>query len=125
MLAVYFVANATGVTLTFSQQLLMIVAVTLGSIGTAGIAGAGPVVLLAVMEMVGMPATTGSAAAAAFALVLGIDVILDMGRTLTNVCGDIVGTSIVAKTEGMLDISKWEITTDIKNHMANKESTGV
>lgn len=110
MLAVFFVANATGFQLTIGHQILMILAVTLGSIGTAGIAGAGPVVLLAVMEMVGLPATAGTAAAAAFALVLGIDVILDMGRTTTNVCGDIVGTAIVAKTENMIDMSRWDIT---------------
>ena len=87
----------------------MVLAVTLGSIGTAGVAGAGPVVLLAVMEMVGIPvAQAGTSAAAAFALILGIDVILDMGRTTTNVTGDIVGTCIVEKSEGLLDLDKWK-----------------
>lgn len=108
ILAVMFVANATGVVLTPAHQLLMILAVTLGSIGTAGIAGSGPVVLLAVMNMVGLPAEAGSAAAAAFALILGIDVILDMGRTTANVTGDLVGTCIVAKTENMMDYSVWD-----------------
>lgn len=107
ILSVMFVANATGVVLSPSQQLLMILAVTLGSIGTAGIAGSGPVVLLAVMSMVGLPAEAGSAAAAAFALILGIDVILDMGRTTANVTGDLVGTCIVAKSENMMDYSVW------------------
>ncbi|NLW22233.1 MAG: dicarboxylate/amino acid:cation symporter, partial [Tissierellia bacterium] len=50
----------------------------------------------------------GSAAAAAFALILGIDVILDMGRTTANVTGDMVGTCIVGKTENLMDHSKWE-----------------
>lgn len=108
ILAVMFVANATGVVLTPGHQLLMVLAVTLGSIGTAGIAGSGPVVLLAVMNMVGLPAEPGSAAAAAFALILGIDVILDMGRTTANVTGDLVGTCIVAKTEKMMDYSRWK-----------------
>ncbi len=107
ILAVMFVANATGVVLSPAQQLLMILAVTLGSIGTAGIAGSGPVVLLGVMSMVGLPADAGTAAAAAFALILGIDVILDMGRTTANVTGDLVGTCIVAKTENMMDYSVW------------------
>lgn len=107
ILAVFFVANATGVVLTPGHQLLMILAVTLGSIGTAGIAGSGPVVLLAVMNMVGLPAEAGSAAAAAFALILGIDVILDMGRTTANVTGDLVGTCVVAKSENMMDYSVW------------------
>lgn len=108
ILAVFFVANATGVVLTPAHQLLMILAVTLGSIGTAGIAGSGPVVLLAVMNMVGLPAEAGSAAAAAFALILGIDVILDMGRTTANVTGDLVGTCVVAKSENMMDYSAWD-----------------
>ncbi len=108
ILSVMFVANAIGVTLSPGQQLMMILAVTIGSIGTAGIAGSGPVVLLAVMDMVGLSATPGSAAAAAFALILGIDVILDMGRTTANVTGDMVGTCIVGKTENLMDHSKWE-----------------
>lgn len=108
ILAVMFVANATGVILTPAHQLLMILAVTLGSIGTAGIAGSGPVVLLAVMSMVGLPADAGTSAAAAFALILGIDVILDMGRTTANVTGDLVGTCIVAKSENMMDYSVWD-----------------
>ncbi|MGE5677784.1 MAG: dicarboxylate/amino acid:cation symporter [Pseudomonadota bacterium] len=108
ILSVFFVANAIGMKLTVSSQILMILAVTIGSIGTAGIAGAGPVVLMAVLGMVGLPAEPGSAAAAAFALILGIDVILDMGRTTANVTGDVVGTAIVAKSENMMDYSKWD-----------------
>lgn len=109
ILSVFFIANATGIYLSPAQQFLMILAVTLGSIGTAGIAGSGPVVLLAVMEMVGIPVSqAGTPAAAAFALILGIDVILDMGRTMANVTGDMVGTCIVAKSERLLDMEKWE-----------------
>jgi len=40
-------------------------------------------------------------------MILGIDAILDMGRTMVNVTGDLVGTTIVAKTEGELEESKW------------------
>jgi Na+/H+-dicarboxylate symporter len=76
--------------------------------GTAGIAGSGPVILLAVLSMVGLKVETGTVVAAAFALILGIDVILDMGRTTINVSGDMAGTSIVAKTEGLLDLDKWK-----------------
>ncbi|HHY05270.1 MAG TPA: dicarboxylate/amino acid:cation symporter [Thermoanaerobacterales bacterium] len=108
ILSVFFVANATGVSLSPAEQLLMVLVVTLGSIGTAGIAGSGPVVLLAVMNMVGLKVEPGSAVAAAFALVLGIDVILDMGRTTANVTGDLVGTCIVAKSEGLIDLEKWK-----------------
>ena len=41
-------------------------------------------------------------------MIAGIDAILDMGRTMVNVTGDLVGTTIVAKTEGALDESKWK-----------------
>lgn len=106
-LSIFFVANAIGVAISPAQWILLIIAVTIGTAGTAGVAGAGPVMLLAVMEMVGLSATPGSAAAAAFALILGIDVILDMGRTTANVTGDMVGTCIVAKTENLMDLEKW------------------
>lgn len=85
----------------------MVLVVTIGSMGTAGIAGSGPVVLLAVMEMVGLKAEPGTAVGAAFALILGIDVILDMGRTCTNVTGDLAGTCIVAKSEKSMNLEKW------------------
>lgn len=76
--------------------------------GTAGISGSGPVILLAVMNMVGLNVETGTVVGAVFALILGIDVILDMGRTAVNVTGDMVGTCIVAKSEGALDQDKWK-----------------
>jgi len=41
-------------------------------------------------------------------MILGVDAIFDMGRTCINVTGDMVGTAIVAKSEGELDITKWE-----------------
>ncbi len=109
IISVFFIANAIGLHLSAGQQFLMVLVVTLGSIGTAGVAGAGPVVLLAVMEMVGIPVSqAGTPAAAAFALILGIDVILDMGRTMANVTGDLVGTCIVAKSENLMDMDKWK-----------------
>jgi len=108
IISIFFTAFVAGVHLTFIQQLIAIFIVTIGTMGTAGIAGSGPVILLAVMSMVGLKVETGTAVAAAFALILGVDVILDMGRTTINVSGDMVGTSIVAKTEGLLDLDKWK-----------------
>jgi Na+/H+-dicarboxylate symporter len=64
--------------------------------------------LLAAMNMLGINPEPGTAAAAAFALVLGIDVILDMGRTGINVTGDLAGTTIVAKSEGLIDGKRWK-----------------
>lgn len=103
-----FVAFAVGINLTFSQQMIIVLTATLASIGTAGVPGAGAIMLLLVLNSVGFKVEAGTAIAAAYAMILGIDAILDMGRTGLNVTGDMVGTSIVAKTEKELDISKWK-----------------
>ena len=61
-----------------------------------------------VLEAIGLPLEPGTAVAIAYGMIAGIDAILDMGRTMVNVTGDLVGTTIVAKTEGALDESKWK-----------------
>ncbi|WP_048148809.1 dicarboxylate/amino acid:cation symporter [Palaeococcus ferrophilus] len=104
---VLFVANAIGQPLTFGQQLVIVLTAVLASIGTAGVPGAGAIMLAMVLQSVGLELTAGSPVALAYAMILGIDAILDMGRTMVNVTGDLAGTTIVAKTEGELDESKW------------------
>jgi Na+/H+-dicarboxylate symporter len=103
-----FVAFAIGMHLTFAQQMIVILTATLASIGTAGVPGAGAIMLLLVLNSVGLKVESGSAVAAAYAMVLGIDAILDMGRTSINITGDLVGSAIVAKTEGELDLNMWK-----------------
>jgi len=103
-----FVAFAIGRPLSFSEQMIVVLTATLASIGTAGVPGAGAIMLLLVLDSVGLPVEPGSAVAAAYAMILGIDAILDMGRTCINVTGDMVGTAVVAKSEGELDITNWE-----------------
>jgi Na+/H+-dicarboxylate symporter len=102
-----FIGYATGNPLTFNQQLTVVVTATLASIGTAGVPGAGAIMLLMVLESIGLKVTEGSAVAAAYAMILGIDALLDMGRTCLNVTGDIAGSAIVAKSEKELDLAKW------------------
>ncbi len=102
-----FVAFAIGRNLTFAQQMTVIITATLASIGTAGVPGAGAIMLLMVLNSVGLQVEAGSAVAAAYAMILGIDALLDMGRTCLNVTGDMVGTVLVAKSEHELDLSKW------------------
>ncbi|AFL96004.1 proton/glutamate symporter [Thermococcus cleftensis] len=104
---VLFVANAIGQPLTLEQQLVVVLTAVLASIGTAGVPGAGAIMLAMVLQSVGLDLTAGSPVALAYAMILGIDAILDMGRTMVNVTGDLAGTTIVAKTEGELDSSKW------------------
>lgn len=106
-IATIFIANALGIPLAPYQHLLIVLTAVLASIGTAGVPGAGLIMLAMVLEGVGLPLTDPSVALA-YSMIAGIDVILDMGRTMVNVTGDLAGTSIVAKTEGELDESKWK-----------------
>ncbi|MDL2316051.1 dicarboxylate/amino acid:cation symporter, partial [Desulfovibrio sp. OttesenSCG-928-A18] len=98
-----FIAFATGQPLDANQQLTVVITATLAAIGTAGVPGAGAIMLLMVLESVGLKVTEGSAVAAAYAMILGIDALLDMGRTCMNVTGDVVGAIVVSKSEKALD----------------------
>ena len=102
-----FIGYATGNPLTMDQQVTVIITATLASIGTAGVPGAGAIMLLMVLESIGLKVEAGSAVAAAYAMILGIDALLDMGRTCLNVGGDMAGSAIVAKSEQELDLAKW------------------
>ena len=102
-----FIGYATGNPLTMDQQLTVVITATLASIGTAGVPRAGAIMLLMVLESIGLKVEAGSAVAAAYAMILGIDALLDMGRTCLNVGGDMAGSAIVAKSEQELDLSKW------------------
>ena len=102
-----FIGYAIGQPLTVAQQMTVVTTATLAAIGTAGVPGAGAIMLLMVMESIGLKVETGSAVAAGYAMILGIDALLDMGRTCLNVTGDIVCTAIVAKGENELDETKW------------------
>ena len=94
--ATIFIANVSGTELTFTQLAVVALTGTLASIGTAGVPGAGLIMLTLAVGAVGLPM-------APVALVAGIDAILDMARTMNNVTGDLAGTRIIAKSEkGML-----------------------
>ena len=106
-IATFFIANALGIHLTLAQQLMIVLTAVLASIGTAGVPSAGLIMLAMVLQSVGLPLTNPNVMLA-YSMIAGIDAILDMGRTMVNVTGDLVGTTIVAKTEGELDLSKWK-----------------
>ena len=76
-----FIASCYGINLTFAQIVTVIVTATIASIGTAGVPGAGVVMLAMVLQAVGLPVD-------GIALVLGVDRIFDMGRTVVNITGD-------------------------------------
>jgi Na+/H+-dicarboxylate symporter len=91
-----------------AQMGLIVVTATLASIGTAGVPGAGAIMLLLVLDSVGLSVTAGSVVAGAYAMILGIDALLDMGRTALNVTGDLACTTVVASKMKELDLNKWD-----------------
>ncbi|NWN83847.1 MAG: dicarboxylate/amino acid:cation symporter [Halomonas sp.] len=93
-----FIAQLLGVDLSLMDYGMIIVTGTLASIGTAGVPGAGLVMLSIVMAQIGLPLE-------AIAVIAGIDRILDMARTSVNVAGDLMVTTLVGKSEGELDES--------------------
>ncbi len=103
-----FIGFAIGMPLGFGQQMTIIITAVLASIGTAGVPGAGAIMLLLVLNSVGLPVEAGTPVAAAYAMILGIDALLDMGRTCVNVTGDMAGTILVSKSEKQLDHDKWK-----------------
>lgn len=102
-----FIGLAIGEPLDFNQQVTVIVTAVLASIGTAGIPGAGAIMLLMVLESVGLRVEPGSVVAAAYAMIFGVDALLDMGRTSLNVTGDLTATCVISKSEDQLDESYW------------------
>jgi Na+/H+-dicarboxylate symporter len=95
--AAVFIAQVFGVNLSITQQLLIILTATLASIGTAGVPGAGIVMLAMVLQQVGIPVE-------GIALILSVDRILDMSRTVVNVTGDAVATVIISNSEKELNL---------------------
>lgn len=87
-----FIAACFGITLTPAQLCLVVVTATLSSIGTAGVPGAGVVMLAMVLQAVNLPVE-------GIALVLGVDRIFDMGRTVLNITGDAACALCVSKIE--------------------------
>ena len=87
-----FIAACYGIHLTLPQMLTIVLTATLASIGTAGVPGAGMVMLAMVLTSVGLPVD-------GIALVAGVDRIFDMGRTTVNITGDAACTIVVSNLE--------------------------
>jgi len=95
--ATFLILSCYGRAFTVREILMIILLATLASIGTAGVPGAGAIMLAMVMQGIDMPIEPGTVVAGAYAMILGIDAILDMGRTALNVTGDLTCTCCVAK----------------------------
>lgn len=87
-----FAANLTGNPLSMPDMLMVVLIGTLASIGTAGVPGAGIVMIATVFVQLGLPME-------AVALLTAIDALVGMGATALNVTGDLVGTTVIDKSE--------------------------
>jgi Na+/H+-dicarboxylate symporter len=90
---VLFIAQLYGVSLDFSQQVLVVVLALLTSVGVAGIPAASLVAIVIILQAVGLPLE-------AIAIIMATDRILDMMRTAVNVFGDSCGAAVIARSEG-------------------------
>src|SRR5262249_53252610 len=94
-LAAIFVAQAAGVSMSFGQQLFLVLTLMLTSKGVAGVPRAALVILLGTVASFNLPVEP-------VFIILGIDELMDMGRTSMNVIGNCLATAVIARTEGEL-----------------------
>jgi len=93
--AATFLAQLYGIPLTLGDQVMLVVTATLVSVGSAGVPGASIVLMVVVLQAVHVPAE-------GIAVILGMDRILDMCRTVVNISGDAMTAAVVASSEGQL-----------------------
>ncbi|MBN8429637.1 dicarboxylate/amino acid:cation symporter [Microbulbifer salipaludis] len=96
--ATVFISQLYGIEIGLMGYLTVILTATLASIGTAGVPGVGLIMLAMVLQQVGLPLE-------GIAIVMGVDRLLDMVRTAVNITGDSVVSTIVAKSEGALNVN--------------------
>jgi proton glutamate symport protein len=94
-MAAVFAAQAAGIHLTTSQEIAMLATLLIASKGVAGVPRAVLVVLLATASAIHIPTTP-------ILLILGIDTLMDMGRTMMNVVGNCMASAVIARSEGAL-----------------------
>lgn len=97
MLRLFYIANAYGIELSVLGYLTIVGMGSFASMANAGIPGAGLIMLSMVLNQVGLPVE-------GIALVVGVDRLLDMLRTVVNVTGDVATACVVATSEGKLDM---------------------
>ncbi len=114
--ATVFIAQAYGLDLGMTEYLAVIATATLASVGTAGVPGVGLIMLSMVLQQVGLPVE-------GIALIIGVDRLLDMMRTVVNVTGDGMVTSVVAKSEGLLDEAIFNEVSDRDEYSNPQQSS--
>jgi DAACS family dicarboxylate/amino acid:cation (Na+ or H+) symporter len=93
---VLFVAQVFGVDMTITKQAIVVVLSVLTAVGAAGVPGGSIPLLMVMATSVGVPGE-------GIAIILGVDRILDMSRTVLNVAGDMTAACVVARSEGAWD----------------------
>lgn len=106
--ATFFVAQVYNVPMTIGMLATVVLTATLASIGTAGVPGAGAIMLSMVLQSVGLPLE-------GMGLIMGVDRLVDMGRTAVNVTGDAVCTTIIAKQENELNVEVFNDETKMRS----------
>ncbi|MDO5714124.1 MAG: dicarboxylate/amino acid:cation symporter [Tissierellia bacterium] len=99
--AVIFVAQAYGISLSLGDFITVIGTATMASVGTAAVPGVGLITLAMVFNSIGLPVE-------GIGLIMGIDRILDMARTAVNCTGDAIVTTVVSHQEGLFDRNQFE-----------------
>ena len=107
-IATVFIAQAYGLDLSMTEYFAVIATATLASIGTAGVPGVGLITLAMVLQQVGLPVE-------GIGLIIGVDRLLDMLRTVVNVSGDGMVTAVVANSEGRLDKTIFNDKSEVEN----------
>ncbi|WP_434777122.1 glutamate/aspartate:proton symporter GltP [Neisseria sp. Ec49-e6-T10] len=98
-IAVIFIAQLAGIDLTIVQEITIVITLMIASKGIAGVPGVSFVVLSATLTSVGLPLE-------GLAFIMGVDRILDMGRTAVNVLGNSLAVLVIAKWEKQFDVEK-------------------
>lgn len=102
--ATVFISQAYGIDIGLTGYLTVVAMAALASVGTAGVPGVGMITLAMVLQQVGLPVE-------GIGLILGVDRLLDMLRTVANVTGDAAVTCVVAKSEGAVETELFQELT--------------
>ena len=116
-LAALFIAQATGIQLSFGEQMALLAVAMVSSKGAAGVTGAGFITLAATLSIV------PSVPVAGMALILGVDRFMSECRSLTNFVGNAVATIVVARWEGALDKRQLAAALDGRTVDWNRDGT--
>jgi Na+/H+-dicarboxylate symporter len=100
-IATVFIAHLYHLSLSMNSYVLIVITATLASIGTAGVPGVGIITLAMVLQQVGLPIE-------GIGIIIGVDRLMDMFRTIVNVSGDTVTACIVGKSENEIDVDVYK-----------------